>query len=117
MVDVWLSLQHHWKNFDAGLLFTDTGSLTYEIKSEDVYEEFFKYKHLFDWSNFLKDSKFYDSQNEMVVGKMKVFKGIPINKFVGLESKMHSMLSDDALPSNTAKGVSPLPANLIRQKE
>ena len=25
---------------DAKLLFTDTDSLTYEIKSEDVYEEF-----------------------------------------------------------------------------
>ena len=34
------------KHFDAELLFTDTDSLTYEIKSEDVYEEFFKYKHL-----------------------------------------------------------------------
>ena len=30
------------KNFNAELLFTDTGSLTYEIKSEDVYKEFFK---------------------------------------------------------------------------
>ena len=29
------------KNFDAELLFTDTDSLTYEIKSKDVYEEFF----------------------------------------------------------------------------
>ena len=29
------------KHFDAELLFTDTDSLTYEIKSEDVYEEFF----------------------------------------------------------------------------
>ena len=28
------------KNFDAELLFTDTVSLTYEIKSEDVYEDF-----------------------------------------------------------------------------
>ena len=28
------------KNFDTELLFTDTGSLTYEIKSEIVYEEF-----------------------------------------------------------------------------
>ena len=30
------------KNFDAELLFTDTGSLVYEIKSENVCEEFFK---------------------------------------------------------------------------
>ena len=43
------------KNFDAELLLTDTDSLTYEIKSEDVYEEFFKRKHLFDFSNFSKD--------------------------------------------------------------
>ena len=28
------------KKFDAELLFTDTDSLTYEIKSENVYEEF-----------------------------------------------------------------------------
>ena len=28
-------------NFNAQLLFTDTDSLTYEIKSENVYEEFF----------------------------------------------------------------------------
>ena len=30
------------KNFHAELLFTDTDSLTYEIKSENVYEEFCK---------------------------------------------------------------------------
>ena len=30
------------KNFDAELLFSDTDSLTYEIKSENVYENFFK---------------------------------------------------------------------------
>ena len=28
------------KNFDAELLFTDTDSLTYKMKSENVYEEF-----------------------------------------------------------------------------
>ena len=42
------------KHFDAELLFTGTDSITYEIKSEDVYEEFFKYKHLFDFSNHPK---------------------------------------------------------------
>ena len=94
------------KKFDAELLFTDTDSLTYETKSKDGYEEFSKRKHLFDFTNFSKDSKFYDSQNEMVVGKMKdEYKGVPINKFVVLKSKMHSMLSDDSNECNTAKGI------------
>ena len=106
MVDVWLPLQLYQKHFDAELLFTDTDSLTYEIKSEDVYKEFFKHRHLFDFRNFSKESKFYDSQNEMVIGKMKVVnKGILINKLVGLKSKMHSLLSDDGKESNTARGV------------
>ena len=43
------------KNFHAELLFTDTDSFTCEIKSEDVYEEFFRRKHLFDLSNYPKD--------------------------------------------------------------
>ena len=30
------------KNVSAELLFTDTDSLTYEIKSENVYKEFYK---------------------------------------------------------------------------
>ena len=51
-------------NFDAELLFTDTNSLTYEIKSEDVYEEFFKWKDLFDFSNFSKGLKFFDKTNK-----------------------------------------------------
>ena len=106
----WLMYDFHHifikKHFDAELLFTDTDSLTYEIKSEDIYEKKFKCKHLFDLSNFSEDSKFYDNQNEMVVGKMKVVnKGIPINKLVGLKSKMYVMLSDDGKGSNTAKGV------------
>ena len=71
MVNVWLPLQISKKHFDAELLFTDTDSLTYEIKSEDVYEEFFKHKHLFDFSNYPKDSKFFDPTNEKVISKMK----------------------------------------------
>ena len=74
------------KHFDAKLLFTDTGSLTYEIKSEDVYEEFFKHKHLFDLSNFPKDSKFFDPVNEKVIDKMKdMSEGKIIDEFVGLK--------------------------------
>ena len=52
----WLMYDSHYnfikKNLDANLLFTDADILTYEIKSKDVYEEFFKYKHLFDFSKY-----------------------------------------------------------------
>ena len=71
----WLMYDFHYnfikKHFDAELLFTDTDSLTYEIKSEDVYEEFFKHKHLFDFSNYPEDSTFFDPTNKKVIGKMK----------------------------------------------
>ena len=39
------------KNFSAELLFTDTVSVNYEIKSENIYKEFYKCKDLFDFSN------------------------------------------------------------------
>ena len=54
----WLMYDFIKKHYDAKLLFTDTDSLTYETKSEDVYEEFFKHRHLFDFSNYPKDSNF-----------------------------------------------------------
>ena len=53
------------------MLFTDTESLTYEIKSEDVYEDFYKDKHLFDLSNYRKDLELFYPVNEKVIGKMK----------------------------------------------
>ena len=80
------------KNFDAQLLFTDTDSLTYKIKSENVYEKSLKWKDLFDFSNYSKDSKFLDETNKKVIGKMKdEFVGVIVNEFVGLKSKMCSM--------------------------
>ena len=79
----WLMYDFHYKfikkHFDTELLFTDTHSLTYQIKSEDVYEEFFKHKHLFDFSNYPKDSKFFDPANKKVIGKMKDEKEGKIN--------------------------------------
>ena len=59
------------KNSDVEFLFSDTDSLTYKIKSENVYEEFFRWKALFDFSNFRKDSKFFDETNKNVIGKIK----------------------------------------------
>ena len=95
------------ENFDAELLFTDTHSLAYEIKSENVYQEFFKWKNLFDFSNYPKDSKFFDETNKKVIGKMKdEFGGVIVEEFVGLKSKMYSTKKTDGKECNIAKGVS-----------
>ena len=52
------------KNVNAKLLFTDTDSVTDKTKSENIYEDFFKWKDLFDFSNYSKDSKFFDDTNK-----------------------------------------------------
>ena len=40
------------------LLFRDTDSLMYEIKTEDVYEDFSSDKEMFGFSNYLTKSKY-----------------------------------------------------------
>ena len=47
------------------LLFIDNDSLMYEIKSEDVYEDFSSDKENFDFSNCSNNSKYYDNSNEL----------------------------------------------------
>ena len=72
--------------FSAKFLFTDTDSLVYEIKEEDVYEDFYEDKNLFDFSDFLLDSRFFDPVNKKVIGKMKDnFKRKMISEFAGLK--------------------------------
>ena len=89
---------------DAKLLFTDTDSLIYEIKG--VYQECFKDGKLFDFSGYLKDSKYCDSTNKKLLGKMKdEFNGIKIFEFIGLKSKMYSLISVDDNEVSKAKGI------------
>ena len=76
------------QNFDAEILYTDTDSLTDEIKSKKVYGEFLKWKDLFDFSNYPKDSKFFDETKKRVIDKIKdEFGRFFVDDFVGLKSK------------------------------
>ena len=78
----------------------------WEIKSVDVYEEFFKHKHLFGFSNYPKDSKFFDETNKKFIGKMKEESEVKIiDEFIELKPKMYSIKNIDGKDSNTAKGV------------
>ena len=80
------------KNFNAELLLTDTDSLVYEIKSENVYKDFFKQKDLLDFSSYSEDSEFFDKTNKRTIGKMKdEFGGIIATESVGLKSNMYSI--------------------------
>ena len=91
---------------NSRLLFTDTDSLMYEIKTEDVYEEFGNDKEIFNFSNYSNKSKYYDNSNKLVVGKMQdETAGAAIIEFVGLKSKMYSNLVDDNSEHKKAKGV------------
>ena len=54
---------------NLSLLFTDTYSLTYEINTEDVYEDFINDKDMFDLINYSAMLKHYDDSNKLVVSK------------------------------------------------
>ena len=45
-------------------LFTGTDSLMYEIKTEDVYENFSNDKEEFDFNNYSTKSKYYHNPNK-----------------------------------------------------
>ena len=102
----WLAFDFHYnftkKQFDTELLLTDTDGLTYEIKSEDVYED----KHLFKFSNYPKDLKVFNLTNEKVIGEMNdESEGKTIDEFGRLKSKMYFMKNIDGKESGIAKGV------------
>ena len=91
---------------NSRLLFTDTDSLMYKIRNQDVCKNFRKNKELIDFSNYLAKSKYYDDSNKLVVGKMKdETADVAVKEFVGLKSKMYSFLVDDCSEHKKAKGV------------
>ena len=62
---------------------------------------------MFGFSNYSKDSNFFDETNKKVIDKMKdEFGRVIVIEFAGLKSKMYSMKKIDGKESNTAKGVS-----------
>ena len=95
------------KRYAARLLFTDTDSLTYHVRCDDFYADMLIDKHLYDTSNYDPLHILFSKDNAKTLGKFKDECGgqSPL-EFVGLRSKMYSLLIDRKMPSKrTAKGV------------
>jgi len=89
----------------AKLLFTDTDSLTYHIETEDLYADMKANKEKFDFSNYKQNHFCFDDNNQAVGNFKDETKGIPINEFVGLRSKMYSIKLDNDEEKQTGKGI------------
>ena len=75
------------------VLFTDTDSLMYDIKTEDVNKDFSSNEDLFD-------------SNKLVIGKMKdETGGVAIEEFGGLKPKMYLFLVGDNSEHKKTKNV------------
>ena len=81
-------------------MFTDTDSPTYKI-NQKMFMKFFLNINTYLTLVIIYQS-FLIQKNEKVIGKMKdELKVIPINKFIGLKSKMYCIVSEN----DTVKGV------------
>ena len=54
----WEMYSFHYNFIVTRLLFTDTDSLCYKLYEKNLYKKMYKYKNLFDLSNFLVSSKY-----------------------------------------------------------
>ena len=69
-----LMYEFHYRYFknklNAKVLFTETDSLVYEVKGkDDIYEDFYLDRDLFNFSNYSKNSKFYDVTDKKLLVK------------------------------------------------
>ena len=98
---------------DSMLLFTDADSITYQIQTDNVYDEdFYADKHLFNFSMYEKGSPSYNEENKNVIGKIKdELKEVIIEEFVGLRGKMY-LLKLNKEEMRKAKGVK---KNLVKK--
>jgi len=80
----------------ARLLFTDTDSLCYEIKTDDIYKDMKEQSYRFDLSNYESEHFLHDTTNKKQLFKMKdELGGKVMTEFVGLRAKMYSHIHED----------------------
>ena len=99
------------------LLFTDTDSLMYEIKTKDFYKDIYiDVKNKFDTSDYPSDhpSGIITGANKKVIGMFKdEVAGKQITHFVGLRPKLYSFKIEEESEVRKCKGIK---KNVIKKK-
>jgi len=84
-----------YQQSQVSLLYTDTDSLIYSIKTQDIYQDMFDHGEEYDFSNYpeghLCTTNPYFKSNYKKIGKMKdESKSRTIEEFIGLRAKCYS---------------------------
>ena len=102
-------IQKKYSYKKARLLFTDTDSLMYEIRTDDFYKDILPdIKDRFDTSDYPQghDSGILVGVNKKVIGKFKdEVAGRQITHFVGLRPKMYSFKIEESKTVKKLKGI------------
>ena len=98
------------------LLYTDTDSLLLKIETEDVYKDIKANENFYDTSEYPKEHPLHSAVNKKVLGKMKdECKGIPISEYVGLRSKMYSVMTEGKSKNRIEKIKKDFPETEIKE--
>lgn len=96
-------MKKKFKNIE--LCFSDTDSVCYHIKNDNVYDVIKDNINYFDLSNYPENHKLFDTTNKKVVNKFKNESIAEIKEFVGLRSKLYSYITNDDEEHKKCKGV------------
>ena len=98
----------HFKPYygdDIELLYTDTDSLIYNIKTTHLMRDLRFFSHLMDFSNYPKSHPLYDTTHEKIIGYSKdEMGGKSIHEFIALKPKLYATKTDEG-QKKRAKGI------------
>ncbi|XP_025018370.1 uncharacterized protein LOC112539813 [Tetranychus urticae] len=77
---------------NISLVYTDTDSFIYEIKSEDIVADMRQFANIMDFSNYPKGHPLYSNNNNKKIGYLKdEMAGKQISEFIGIKPKLYAL--------------------------